>query len=109
MRLIIIGLLAFIIFISGCGQTAEDSSPVAINSISIEGFAFEPDTIIVDSGTEVIWINNHEVVHTIVSQGLFESEVLNRGDEFRFTFSEPGEYDYYCGIHPSMRGKVIVR
>ncbi|HLD73090.1 MAG TPA: cupredoxin domain-containing protein [Candidatus Nanoarchaeia archaeon] len=83
--------------------------PSAENIILINNFVFEPQELIVKTGTEITWENNHNVVHTIVSSGLFESEVLNKGESFSFTFTNPGEYNYYCGIHPSMTGTVLVK
>lgn len=39
----------------------------------------------------------------------FESDRLNKGsDPFSFTFDVAGTYEYICGIHPSMHGKIIV-
>jgi len=31
-----------------------------------------------------------------------------KGDKFEFTFTEKGSFDYSCGLHPSMVGKVVV-
>ena len=117
--------LIFIVFLlsgfSGCYEKKDLENPSANtdlenpshkteeNAVVIDNFAFEPDELIIDAGTEVIWKQNDDVAHTIVSEGLIKSEILNKGDEFSFTFSEKGEYGYSCGIHPSMKGKVIVR
>jgi hypothetical protein len=30
------------------------------------------------------------------------------GKSYSFTFTTPGEYDYYCIPHPFMRGQIIV-
>lgn len=79
------------------------------NTVIIENFAFHPSALSIKSGEKVTWINNDSAVHTVVSQNLFESPVLKRGGEFSFTFTPPGTYDYYCGIHPSMKGKIIVQ
>ena len=96
---------------SGCykKEIVDEKINAEANTIIIDNFAFEPDELIIDAGTEVIWKQNDDVAHTIVSEGLIKSEILNKGDEFSFTFSEKGEYGYSCGIHPSMKGKVIVR
>ena len=108
MKKVLIVLVIIMSFIVGCGQTT-NTIPAESNMITINNFAFEPSEITVDKGTEVTWFNNDNAVHTVVSLGLFESGTLNKGSEFKFAFNEPGEYNYNCGIHTSMTGKVIVR
>ena len=29
-------------------------------------------------------------------------------DNFTFTFAEPGDYKYFCGLHPHMTGMIKV-
>ena len=38
----------------------------------------------------------------------FDSEIMKTGDTFRYTFQEPGTFEYYCTVHPSMVGMVVV-
>jgi plastocyanin len=38
----------------------------------------------------------------------FKSKVLDSDERFAFTFTKPGEYGYFCSLHPHMVGKVIV-
>jgi plastocyanin len=40
--------------------------------------------------------------------GSFNSGVLTVGNEFTETFETPGSFDYFCAIHPEMRGTVTV-
>jgi plastocyanin len=35
-------------------------------------------------------------------------KALDSQDTFFFTFPKPGEYEYFCPIHPHMTGQVIV-
>jgi len=87
-----------------------NNSPVAAGKVvKIENFAFTPPVLSIKAGEKVTWEHNDGAGHTIVSSGLFQSETLNRGQEFSFTFPAAGVYDYYCGIHPSMKGKIIVQ
>ena len=111
--------LAAIIFLgASCTNTNNTtttlSQPVinantSANTITIENFSFKPDVLNVKIGDIVIWRQDDSAVHTIVSYNLFESPTLNRGDEFVYAFQTAGEYDYHCGIHPSMKGKIIVQ
>jgi hypothetical protein len=43
------------------------------------------------------------------AEGVFDSGALNQGDSFSFTFQQPGTYEYFCRLHPSMRGRILVR
>jgi plastocyanin len=46
----------------------------------------------------------------VVSQSkLFRSKTLDTEDRYTFTFEAPGEYPYFCSLHPHMTGKVIVK
>lgn len=104
-------ILTFIFLISGCSTQISETTiiPAEDNTILINHFVFEPQELVVAAGTTVTWKHNDNVAHTIISQGLFESEVLTKGDEFQYTFSQAGEYTHYCSIHPSMTGRVVVQ
>lgn len=82
------------------------------NQILINNFAFGPATLTVKAGTTVTWINKDGDAHTVTAGGakpLFGSQPLDTGDTFSFTFEKPGAYAYFCKIHPTMKGTVIVR
>ncbi|ATW28204.1 cupredoxin domain-containing protein [Candidatus Formimonas warabiya] len=117
-NLLIIMLLTFLfvtlILITGCSGTTQapestsEQQNSASNSIAIENFVFNPDTIKVPVGTSVEWINKDSAPHTIKAEK-FNSDSLSTNDSFKFTFDSPGTYEYQCGIHPSMKGKIIVQ
>jgi plastocyanin len=78
-------------------------------SITIQNYAFSPNSLTVPVGTTVQWTNEDPVAHTVTSTtGAFDSGVLQHLGHFSFTFSQPGTYDYYCQIHDYMRGTIIV-
>lgn len=76
-------------------------------AIAIKGFAFNPSVLTVKAGTAVVWTNEDSAPHRIKSDS-FNSGNLNNGMSFEFKFNDKGTFDYVCGIHPSMKGKVIV-
>jgi plastocyanin len=43
-----------------------------------------------------------------VPTGKFRSKALDTDQSFEFTFATAGDYDYYCGLHPHMKGKIVV-
>lgn len=76
-------------------------------TINITGMSF-PAEITVKPGTTVIW-NNQDIDHTVTFSDIdVESGVFSRGETFEHTFTEVGEFDYRCEIHPTMRGTIIV-
>lgn len=77
------------------------------NAINIENFSFSPGTITIKKGAAIIWTNNDSAPHKIKSAA-FNSEILNQGQSFSFTFNETGTFSYLCSIHPSMTGEIIV-
>lgn len=77
--------------------------------VSIADFNFESDMVEIPVGTTVQWVNNDSFAHTVqANDDSFESETLDEGDVFEFTFDEAGTFDYICGIHPSMTGMIVV-
>jgi plastocyanin len=108
-------LMAFlmIIFLTACGGRAAPSpysgpaTPSQGAEVVIEGFAFQPATLTITSGTTVTWINQDPVAHNIAIAGT-ESPRLNKGDSWSYTFDTAGTFDYICGLHPSMKGQIIV-
>ena len=85
------------------------AAPAAANVVSIADFAFDAPMLEVPVGTTVEWVNNDSFAHSVVAEdGSFQSEDLAPGDRFTFTFTTPGSFAYLCGIHPSMRGTIVV-
>jgi amicyanin len=81
----------------------------APTEIKIDNFSFTPPTLTVQAGTKVIWTNRDDIPHNIVSsEQKFKSKPLDTDDSYSFTFDEPGTYQYFCGLHPKMVGKVVV-
>ncbi len=76
--------------------------------ITIVGFSFTGATS-VPVGSTVAVTNEDAVGHTWTSDdGIWDSGTLSSGDTFQFTFDEPGEYNFFCKIHPSMTGSITV-
>ena len=79
--------------------------------------AFSPDITNVSIGSNVTWINNDSQFHTITS-GIepddpivgqkFESEALSPKETFSYISNETGTFSYFCQLHPTMKGKIIV-
>ncbi len=92
----------------GAEVTIEEASASDGASITIQGFSFgEPITV---SAGEAVRISNSDgVSHTWTSAtGLFDSGPITGGTNFSYTFEETGSYEFFCSIHPTMRGSIMV-
>jgi plastocyanin len=83
---------------------------VALGEVGIENFTFTPKTLTISAGMRVSWVNRDDVPHQIVSTAkrFAPSAVLDTGERYERTFETPGRYPYYCSIHPTMTGEVVV-
>jgi plastocyanin len=84
------------------------TAPAAVE-VKIDNFSFGPQSIRIAAGTTVKWTNRDDIPHTVVStDGVFKSRVLDTDESFSFTFPKPGNYPYFCSVHPKMTGTVAV-
>jgi plastocyanin len=91
-----------------CAVYAAFAEPGEI-SLAISNFTFEPDAVRIPIGTKIVWENNDDIPHSVVeTAGKFHSPALDTEDKFSFTFDKAGSYEYFCGLHPHMKGKVVV-
>jgi plastocyanin len=72
--------------------------------------SYNPNPIEVRVGDMMTWINDDSSPHTVTSSNdsTFDSDIMRRGEAFSFTFDNVGEYPYFCTLHPSMVGTVVV-
>lgn len=107
----IMPLLIILILIIGCSPKSPTETNIQpsekTTTITIKEFKFNPNALTISAGTTVKWVNEDVAPHTIKSE-FFNSATLKTSDSFEFAFENKGSYDYICGIHPSMKGKIIV-
>ncbi len=83
----------------------------------MRSLAFDPSEITISMGESVTWTNMDIVPHTATSGSpgdgdlgsVFRSARLPRGETFTHTFDEPGEFVYFCEVHPGfMRDAEVI-
>jgi plastocyanin len=85
------------------------SAQTTATEVKIDNFAFAPQRLTVKAGTAVTWTNEDDIPHTVTSSNkVFRSKALDTNDKFSFTFTTPGEYKYFCSLHPHMTGAIVV-
>lgn len=79
-------------------------------TINISNFAFDQETITIAVGDTVTFVNGDDTIHSVVADdGSFHSDGLDTGDKATFTFAKAGKIDYHCGLHPFMKGEIVVQ
>jgi plastocyanin len=79
-------------------------------AVRIDNFNFTPPALVVAPGTTITWTNADDTPHSVIEKDRkFKSAALDTDDTFSQTFTAPGEYEYFCGIHPRMVGKIVVK
>jgi plastocyanin len=112
----------------GTASAASNTIKVSIQpgAATLGTKAFLPNPVNVNVGNTIIWTNNDNsspAFHTVTSglgpndtnlgkvfdSGLSGPTALTAtGKTFSHTFTTAGEFPYFCQLHPTMVGKVIV-
>jgi len=118
----LVTLIAGITFVA-CSSSGSTTPPTATTaaagggaksaSVAMKGFAFGPASVTIPKGGSVTFTNNDSTTHTVSSgtaptkDGKFDKEVA-AGSETTITLDTPGTYTYFCNIHQSMKGTIVV-
>jgi nitrite reductase (NO-forming) len=98
---------------TGGGATATGVSIVP-GSSTLTTDSYQPNPAQVSVGSTVTWTNDDAQPHTATSgenvtpDGNFDSGIMAPAATFEHTFTEAGEFPYFCLLHPNMIGTVSV-
>ena len=98
---------------------ADINVDIVVGASSLTDTAYAPNPVQANVGDKVIWTNQDSQPHTATAgapgeaTGMFGGTneapvILVKGKTQEFTFTEAGEFDYYCILHPTMVGTVMV-
>jgi plastocyanin len=93
------------------GAAGPQQSASGTETVDIRDMAFHPVMLHIKRGTKVTWTNFDDQPHTVTSKdgnGPLNSPLLHKGDSWSYVFTKPGQYDYYCAVHPNMQAEVMV-
>ncbi len=78
--------------------------------VRIEGLHFVPEVLVVTAGDRVNWVNTDPFPHTVTADDrTFDSGNLSAAAQWSYAAGKPGTFPYRCSLHPTMKGKLIVR
>lgn len=79
------------------------------DGVTISNFAFVPSELTVASGGAIPVSNEDGFAHTFTSEDAGFDLELGSGESGEVTVdADPGEYEFLCTIHPTMRGTLTV-
>ncbi len=102
-----VAALALALVAGACGHRPQ------VETVSIAGFAFHPDTVRAAAGDTVVFRNDDAVPHTATANAgsgapaAFDSGDLQPGKSWRWV-AKPGRFAFHCAYHPNMTGEVVV-
>jgi plastocyanin len=105
------------------GNTTNDSTAAGTKVSIVEEAsemgdrAYDPNPVKIKAGNTVTWTNDDSQIHTVTSGTgsddtspgkEFDSSMLSQNQTFSHKFDVAGEFSYFCQLHPTMVGKVVV-
>lgn len=92
----------------GGGSATNDTTAGPIGArVALKDLKFDPEKVSIEAGESVLWEWKENVLHNVQGEGV---ESPNKSDgTFRYTFQDPGSYDYECTLHAGMTGTVEVK
>jgi len=92
--------------------TAQGQASAIVNVKIVEKdgkYVFTPETLTIKVGTPVVRENDTAETHTVTRDtAVFEIDNLAEKQTYKFVFTKPGRYAYYCNVHTYMIGTIIV-
>ncbi len=93
------------------GALALTASPARAHNgvvhISIDRLAFSPAEAKARVGETLEWTNNDPFAHTATVKGGWEV-VIPPGEKATRVVEATDTVDYYCRLHPNMKGRIVV-
>jgi len=96
--------------LSGTGLPKSVARKSGPGIVGISEFLFGPEKVAVQVGQVVTWTNTDDSPHQVTVHGAttLRTPVILKGQSSVVVFNDVGSYDYICGLHPNMKGKIEV-
>lgn len=102
------GFAVALVILTAC-TSSEEKKIFNSYTVEIKGMQFQPATLSVEKGDTVIFMNNDMLMHNVTETETksWASPDLSTGQRYTHIVSKSA--DYYCTIHPTMKGKLVVK
>ncbi|MGC1132535.1 MAG: plastocyanin/azurin family copper-binding protein [Nitrososphaeraceae archaeon] len=110
-------LFAFVLFsdlpstniVEAQNHSEPTNATILLDSTNLGDKAYQPNPIEIPVWGSVSWTNDDHIAHSVTAtEGEFDSAVMQPDEVFEYTFDKVGGFEYYCMLHPSMVGQVVV-
>lgn len=83
---------------------------VAADRIVISDFKFVPETVEVEAGTKLTFINEDAAPHTATDTATeaFDTGILRKGERKAVTLTKASSFAYICELHAFMKATIKV-
>jgi plastocyanin len=73
--------------------------------------AFHPEELRVQRGDTIVWINRDLVPHSATAKdsSSWTTGIVKQGERAQWVADRRGSLPYFCELHPTMKGSLIVR
>jgi plastocyanin len=97
----------------GLASATPSLTPVAVVNVKIVEkngmYFFDPAKLSIKVGTQVVWVNDSNALHTVTSDtAVFDSGSFAQNKTYKYLFTKPDTYPYYCNLHLYMIGTIVV-
>jgi plastocyanin len=107
MRTLFLSLTAALaLVVTGASQPAS----LATKSVKITASAFSPANVTINTGDTVTWTNGDTKSHQVIANnGSFASTTLAANKKYSHVFNTAGTFNYHDALHPTLKGKIVVK
>jgi plastocyanin len=100
------GLVMLALALNSCSSPNEKPKTY---TVEIKDMKFVPDTVTVNKGDTILWLNKDMVAHDVTEQGskAWSSSIIPAGQSWKMAVADGA--DYYCSIHVVMKGKIEIK
>ena len=102
------GGIGWLFLLLGCSPEPSKNE-LQTHKVEIKQMQFQPATLILQKNDTVLFINHDLVAHNVTetSKKAWASSTLASGSSWKVVVNQSA--DYYCTIHPVMKGKLVVQ
>jgi plastocyanin len=107
MRIFVLSTVAVLaLAITGASQPAS----TATKAVKITATAFSPKNVTINAGDAVKWTNTDTKSHQVIANnGAFASGTIGAKKTYSHTFNTAGTFNYHDALHPSLKGRIVVK